>query len=184
MNKVKEIEQELQEFADELKRISENKLKKSDLEYNHWVHNYFFEADIGSMNAIEKSNIECILKLKQAVNCLTNKPENEVKVVLTVMHEWTPREVWVEKILFEKMRENDELVLCPNCNSWVLKIDSYDCTCGYHFKDRNEVIEITRPDGVIERHIKKSPHSCEHEIVVEGKTYPAEYRLVPKEEEK
>lgn len=182
LKRLGEIENELQDFTDEMAAISEQNLKKSDNEYNSWVHNKFFMDDLSYFNPVERSNLECINMLKQAVGYLTEKAETKVKVIMTVNNEWYAREVWVDKDVFERMQATNELVKCPQCGSWVLKDCTYDCICGHQFKVRKDILELTCGD-VVERYIKTGPWTKEYELVIDGKTYPAEYKLVPKGQE-
>ena len=182
-NRIKEIEQNLEDFANEMAEISEANLKKSDSEYARWVHNEFFVDEFSYFSKVERSNIECINLLKQVVGCLTEKPENKVKVIMTLNHEWYARVVWVDKEVFERMQENGELIECPECHNWVLENNGFTCTCGHQFKARKDVLELTS-GGVIERYIQTGPYSSYCELVIDGKTYPAEYKLVPIENEK
>lgn len=51
--KIEEIEDSLREFSEELERVSEANLRKSDNEYNRWVHNRIFDSKDTLVERIE-----------------------------------------------------------------------------------------------------------------------------------
>jgi len=177
LDRLSEIEKELQNFTDEMAAISEQNLKKSDNEYNSWVHNNFFERDMSSFSPIEVSSSSYIRKLEKAVSYLTAK--NQVKVVMTILPNPCGEVIWLSESEFERLKESGDIVVCPKCGSWVYKKNTVFCVCGHHFESSSDILEITREDGAIERHIRTGPHSRKHELVIDGKTYSATYRLVP-----
>lgn len=181
LNRLSEIEKELQDFTDEMAAISEENLQKSDSEYNGWVHNNFFERDMSLFSPIEVYTTAYIRELEKAVSYLTAK--NQVKVVMTMFPNPCAEVVWLGETEFEKLKESGDIVVCPKCGSWVYKKNTVFCVCGHHFESKSDVLEMTREDGVIERHIRTGPHSRKHELVIAGKTCPAEYRLVPYDNE-
>lgn len=181
LNRLGEIEQELQDFTDEMAAISEQNLKKSDNEYNGWVHNNFFEKDMSWVSPIEVSTTTYIRELEKAVSYLTAK--NQVKVVMTMLPNPCAEVLWLNESEFEKLKNDGDIVVCPKCGSWVCKKNTVFCVCGHHFECSSDILEMPRENGVIERHIRTGPHSRKHELVIDGKTYPAEYRLVPYDNE-
>lgn len=175
--KIKEIEDSLMEFSNELERVSEANLKKSDNEYNRWVHNRFFGTEDTLVERIESEATSYINTLHEAVSYLCSSDKEKTKVTLCILGESHNTTTYISNEGFEKVK--DGFIKCPSCGSWVHK-HCFNCDCGYPIGTREDKIELSLSNGVVERAIKDGLYSKRYELVIDGVTYPAEYMLVPK----
>ena len=174
---VMEIEESLSEFSNELERVSEENLAKSDRDYYKWVHNRFFDSEDTLVERLDSETTSYINTLQEAVSMLCDDADKKTKVTLCLMGDSHNTTLYMDNKGFELIKE--DLLKCPICDSWVHK-DCFKCDCGHPMGTREDVIEFTLSNGVIERTIRDSQYSNKHELVIDGVTYPAEYMLVPK----
>ena len=111
--RIQEIEDSLMEFSNELERVSEANLRKSDNEYNRWVHNRFFDTQDTLVERIESETTSYINTLHEAVSYLCSSENKKTKVTLYPMGEYRNVTVFLENEGFEAIKatvkENMEL---------------------------------------------------------------------------
>ena len=175
--RIQEIEDSLMEFSNELARISEENLRKSDSDYNRWVHNRFFDTKDTLVERIESETTSYMNTLHEAVSYLCSSDKEKTKVTLYILGESQNTTTYISNQGFEKIKE--DFIKCPSCGSWVHK-HCFSCDCGHSMGTREDKIELFLSNGVVERAIKDGLCSKRYELVINGNVYPAEYQLVPK----
>lgn len=180
MKNLHEIENELNRLADELKDLTEKKKAQArsaeEIELSEWVYNQYFNYAHDGVTYHDKVDGVC----GKAFNTLRNvvdfvEMKDPVKVVYQLNSSREIQESYMEKAQFEKVKKF--YIPCPACGAWVDR-NSYKCSCDHHFREYERVIELTKPDGKIERYIR-TEYGIGHEVVVDGVTYPAEWVLTP-----
>ena len=184
LKKVSEIERELNALTAELEELTQKKKSQAksaeEVELFTWIFDQYFNYDLEGITDREKVGNLCgkaLHTLRTVVEFVEMK--DPVKVVYQLMYDRDVLETFMDNKQFEKVQKFYNP--CPSCGTWVER-NAYKCSCGHHFKEHEWIAELTKPDGKIERYIKKE-HGVEYEIVVDGVAHPAKWVLSPIDKE-